>query len=297
VRWIGDDAAVVRSRPFAVVSTDTMVEQTHFRLDWSRPHSVGHRALAGALSDLAAMGADPGEAYISLGVGGGLSSQAALELVLGAERLAEQTGTTIAGGDIVRSQTAFVAVTVIGWTDEATAVIGRDGARDGDLVAVTGSLGGSAAGLEILAGRAPRGTAAEDLIGRYERPTPRLREGRTLAQAGAHAMIDISDGLASDAAIVGEQSGVLLDIDLDLLPLAPGVADVAEALDADPSSFAATGGEDYELCACLAPGELDAVRRDVPSLVVIGEVRAGGGARFHDAKGERELRGYEHELD
>jgi thiamine-monophosphate kinase len=296
VRWIGDDAAVVRARPFAVVSTDTMVEQTHFRLDWIGPEAVGHRALAGASSDLAAMGAQTGEAYISLGVGGSLDGDGALELMRGAERLAEQTGTTIAGGDIVASPTAFVAVTVVGWAEDEGAIIGRDGAQVGDLVALTGSLGGSAAGLALLEGRAPRGPDAEDLIERYSRPTPRLAEGHALAQLGVHAMIDLSDGLASDAAIVGEQSGVLLDIDLDTLPLQRGVADVAAAQSIDASHFAATGGEDYELCICVAREDSAAAEALVPSLRWIGEVRRGRGVRFSDSRGEHVLTGYEHQL-
>jgi thiamine-monophosphate kinase len=296
-RWIGDDAAVVRARPVAVVSTDTMVEQTHFRLEWLAPDAVGHRALAGALSDLAAMGASSGEAYISLGVGGALDGDGALALMRGAERLAEQTATTIAGGDIVASPSAFVAVTVVGWSEDEALLVGRDGARQGDLVGVTGEgLGAGAAGLEILAGRAPRGTDAGALIERYARPSPRLREGQALAALGAHAMIDLSDGLASDAALLGEASGVLLDIDLDVLPLAAGVGEVAAALGLDPASFGASGGEDYELCVCVAPAAREAAQRAVPSLVWIGEVREGRGARFRDAQGERLLHGYEHEL-
>jgi thiamine-monophosphate kinase len=296
VRWIGDDAAVVRSKPFAVVSTDTMVETTHFRLDWMAPEAVGHRALAGALSDVAAMGAQSGEAYLSLGVGGSLEADGALALMRGAEALAEQTDTTIAGGDVVASPAAFVAVTVVGWAQEQALIIGRDGAREGDLVGVTGCLGGSAAGLALLGGRAESGAQAEELIARYTRPMPRLAEGRALAEIGVHAMIDLSDGLASDAAIVGEQSGVLLDIDLDAIPLQAGVADVASALSVDPASFAASGGEDYELCVCVAPEDGDAARRAVPSLVWVGVVRGGRGARFHDAGGERAIVGYEHAL-
>ena len=296
-RWIGDDAAVVRARPVVVVSTDTMVEQTHFRLEWTAPAAVGHRALAGALSDLAAMGAESGEAYISLGVGGALDADGALELMRGAARLAEQTATTIAGGDVVASPGAFVAVTVVGWSEDEDVLVGRDGARQGDLVGVTGAgLGAGAAGLEILAGRAPSGAGSAELIERYAQPSPRLREGLALAVLGAHAMIDLSDGLASDAALVGEASGALLDIDLDALPLAPGVAEVAAALGLDPASFGASGGEDYELCVCVAPAARAAAQRAVPSLVWIGEVREGRGARFSDAQGERLLHGYEHKL-
>ncbi len=293
-RWIGDDAAVVRAEPFAIVSTDTMVQETHFRLEWTAPEAIGHRALAGALSDLAAMGAAPGEAYLSLGVGGLLDSEGALDLMRGAEQLATATGTTIAGGDIVASAVAFVAVTVVGWAQSATAVIGRDGAQAGDLVALTGELGGSRAGLAVLAGRAPSGPRRDALIERYERPLPRLVEGQALAALGAHAMVDLSDGLASDAALIGVASGVLLDIDLAALPLAPGVSEVAAALEIDGPSFAASGGEDYELCVCVAASRREAAQRAVPSLTWIGEVRAGSGARFHDQAGERVLAGYEH---
>lgn len=280
----------------AVVSTDTMVERRHFRLDWMDATAVGHRALAGALSDLAAMGADSGEAYVSIGVSETLGGDGALAAMRGAEYLAAQTGTTIAGGDVVGSEVAFIAVTVVGWAVEAAALVTRDGGRIGDLVGVTNELGGSAAGLAVLERRAPRPADHELVVGRYTHPFPRLVEGRLLAGSGARAMIDLSDGLASDAALVGEASGVLLDIDLDALPLAAGVAEVALALGEAPAAFAASGGEDYELLVCVAPGDRAVVRAAVPSLRWIGEVRAGRGARFHDGEGERKLRGYEHKL-
>ena len=289
MRWLGDDAAVVRADGVAVVSTDTMVEQTHFRFDWMGAEQIGWRALAGALSDLAAMGARAGEAYVSLGVSEGLGGEGALAVMRGAERLAKQTGVSIAGGDVVSSPAAFVAVTVVGWAESESAVVGRDGARAGDLVCVTGALGGAAAGLALLEGRAPRGAHAAELIERYLAPRPRLADGQTLAAAGAHALIDLSDGLASDAAILAEQSAVRLDIDLRLLPLAAGVEEVAAALGTDGPAFAASGGEDYELLACLPPGS-------EATLTVIGRVREGSGAHFRDATGERTLAGYEHRL-
>jgi thiamine-monophosphate kinase len=288
-RGIGDDAAVVRAGgPVTVISTDTMVEGVHFRLDWIAAADAGHRALAGALSDLAAMGALAGEAYFALGVGGTLDPAGALELMGGAERLAADCGVTIAGGDVVRSPTAFVTVTVVGWAENEHAVVGRDGALPGDLVGVTGRLGGAAAAVELLAGRIePGGPHDAELIARHARPWPRLDAGRALAAAGAHAMIDLSDGLARDAAAVATRSGVALEIDLDALPLADGVGD---------SRLAATGGEDYELCVCVGPQQRELVQHAVADLTWIGRVVAGSGVRFLDAAGAHELAGHEHRL-
>lgn len=288
-RWIGDDAAVLASGGAAVaVSTDAMVEGVHFRLDWISAADVGHRALAGALSDLAAMGAGPGEAYLAIGVGGSLDADGALELVRGAESLAGHCEVTIAGGDVVRSPVAFITVTVIGWAADVDALIGRDGARAGDLVGVTGRLGGAAAATERLAGRAAPGPHDDELLMRYARPMPRLAAGSALALAGAHAMIDLSDGLASDAALMAAQSGVAIEIDLAALPLAAGVSDPA---------LAASGGEDYELCVCVAADARASAEAAVADLTWIGTVAPGSGAHFRDEHGERELAGFEHHFD
>ena len=292
----GDDAAIVVPDGATATSVDALIDGVHFRRDWISLAQVGHKALAVALSDLAAMGAEPGEAYVVLGVPTDLDEDGCLELLDGLAALAAETGTALAGGDVTRAPALGLAITVVGHAPSPAELVTRAGARPGDVLAVTGELGGAAAGLLLLEDPGLRSyfdSLCESkydrndrkLTARYLEPQARLDEGRALAAAGATAMIDISDGLGGDARHLAAASEVGLRIEAGSLPLAIGVAEVAAAAGRDPLQLAASGGEDYELLAALPEERFEEAAAALataggPKLSRIGAAFAGEGAEI-----------------
>lgn len=285
----GDDAAVTLPGGATATSVDALVEGVHFRRGQAELARVGRKALATALSDLAAMGAEAGEAYVVLGIPPDIAEDDCLEMIDGIVSLAAETGTTVAGGDVTRAPVLTLTVTVVGHAAAPELLISRGGARPGDLLVLTGEIGGAAAGLLLLespelAAAVPEQTA-ERLRGRQLDPVPRLKTGRALAAAGATAMIDLSDGLGGDAVHLAERSGAGIRIDAGALPLAKGVAEVAAAAGRDPLQLAISGGEDYELLVALPPEKLGEAsiaigEAEETTLTRVGEIATGGGVEI-----------------
>jgi thiamine-monophosphate kinase len=297
----GDDAAVTRCEGLTVTSVDGFVEGVHFRLATTSLRDLGHKCLAAAASDIAAMGAQPGEAYFVLGLPEHLASEEVIDFAEGAEALAIELGFAICGGDLSRSHELVVAVTAIGHARDEHELVGRSGARPGDRVGVTGSLGGAGAGLLLLDRKLGGLDAAtgERLIARQLRPLPHLEAGRALAGAGVHAMIDVSDGIAADCARLAERSAVLVEVSLAQLPVEEGADAVAAQVGIDSIELAATAGEDYELLFTAPAGAEERVQRAAEgagtSVTWIGHVSEGTGVRLLGEDGrERSLRGWDH---
>lgn len=258
---IGDDAAVLVP-PVGeqlVLSTDASLENVHFRASWLSAEEIGARAAAAALSDIAAMGARALSVLVSLEVPPGWYDRLSA-LATGLGRVVGEADARIVGGNISRSEHLGITLTVIGASQRP---VYRRGARPGDALWVTGHLGGPRRALrELMAARVPDPADRA----RFAAPVARLREGAWLAAVGAHAMLDISDGLSADAGHLAAASGVSCDLWLDALPLVPG-STPADAL---------ASGEEYELLVATAP-DLDTdgfARRFGVALTRIGVVRA-----------------------
>jgi thiamine-monophosphate kinase len=240
----GDDCALLRAGDrYLAVTVDLTVESAHFLLDWGTPELVGGRAVRAAISDLAAMAAEPIGVLVALNVPGAAEPELAEAVSAGCRNAAEALGAPLVGGDLSRGGSALALdVAALGSVERPLL---RSGARPGDELWVTGRLGAAAAAVGAWKLGAP---APEDWHERFWRPEPRLREARWLAERGASALIDLSDGLVADAGHIAAASGVGLELDWEAVPAATGV---------EPG-LTLSGGEDYELLAAVPGGILSA---------------------------------------
>jgi thiamine-monophosphate kinase len=278
----GDDTAVVGAPDGrVVVTTDLMVEGSDFRREWSTSQDVGAKAAAQNLADVAAMGAVPTALLVALVAPPELPVTWAIGLAEGLAEGCRGTGAGVVGGDLSSGPLVVVSVTALGDLGGRRPVL-RSGARPGDVVALAGTLGRSAAGLALLSSGWPDGgpLAGVDtgspvgLVRAHRRPRPPYAAGREAAEAGASAMLDVSDGLLRDAGRVAEASGVVLDLSsAGLAPFVEALRPVAATLGADPWAWALSGGEDHGLLATFPPGAVPS------SFTVLGVVRATGDAR------------------
>jgi thiamine-monophosphate kinase len=264
----GDDAALVAVPDGrVVVSTDLLVDNRHFRRDWAAATDIGHKAVAQNLSDINAMGGRATALTVGLAAPPDLPAAWALELADGIAAEAALVGASVVGGDVTRSDTVTIAITVLGVV--AGEPVRRSGARPGDVVAIAGRQGWAAAGLAVLARgfRSPRA-----LVEAHRRPEPPYAAGPQALRAGATAMIDVSDGLLADVGHIAAASGVAVDIDQASFDVAEPLRAVGAALGADPMRFILTGGDDHALVATFPASATlpEGWRR-------IGQVKEGSG--------------------
>ena len=273
----GDDAAVLEAPAGRyVVSTDMLIQDRHFRLDWSQPYQIGAKAIAQNAADVVAMGAAPTAFLVALGCPAQTPVEFVDGLVEGMWSEAERAGASIAGGDVVRSPLLVLSVTAFG--DPARPPVLRSGARNSDLVAVAGRLGFSAAGLAVLTAGADRDRFA-GLVAAHRIPQPPYGAVLDLPDATMiTAMSDISDGLLADLAHLAEASGVAIDIDAEAVT-DPVLHGAAEALGVDPLTWALTGGEDHAFAATFRAGT-----QLPPGWREIGRVRSGTGVFVDGAR-------------
>jgi thiamine-monophosphate kinase len=291
---LGDDCAVLApADSLLVVSTDVSVEGVHFDRAWLSLEEVGWRAVAAAFSDLAADGAEAAGVLVALTVPASGTDDEVVATMAGAGAAAAEAGAKIVGGDLSAGPGWSLGVTALGW---ASAPVTRAGALPGDGLWVTGELGGARAALAAW----QRGAAPEpEAHRRFARPEPRLHAGRWLARHGAHAMLDLSDGLGADAAHLAAASAVALTLDLTRVPIAAAAAGEAAHLRMPVEQFAAESGEEYELLVALpASFEAEDARafQSIAGLPLtrVGEVRAGGGVHATLGGKPVALSGYDH---
>ena len=246
----GDDAAVVGDAR-VVLTTDLAVEGRHFRRDWSSAQDIGHRVAAANLSDVVAMGARPTGLVVGLALPGDTPVDWVEDLMRGVVAEAAGIGSAVVGGDVTAADAVVVSVAAIGDLQGAQPIL-RSGATPGDVLAVAGRLGWAAAGLAVLSRgfRSPRA-----LVDAYRRPEPPYEAGLAAADAGAHALMDVSDGLLLDASRLALASQVVIDLDSAALEVPEPIASAAAAYNLDPLQWILGGGDDHAFLAVFGSGE------------------------------------------
>ena len=267
----GDDAAVIAAADGRVVaSTDLLIENRHFRRDWSTANDIGHKAAARNFADIVAMGAVPTALLVGLAAPGTLELDWVDGLVAGIREECGAVGAAIVGGDVTAADVVMLGITALGDLQGRTPIT-LAGARPGDVVAVCGRLGWAAAGFAVL-GRGFRSPVA--VVNAHRRPELPYADGPRAAELGATAMTDVSDGLAADLGHIADASGVRIDVRADALDVPAKLREVGAALNVDPLVWVVTGGDDYALAATFPNGTL------LPdSWRVIGLVAEGEGVR------------------
>jgi thiamine-monophosphate kinase len=302
---IGDDCAVLAGNgsDYLLWTVDTLVEGVHFDLAYTSLSQLGWKSLAVNLSDIAAMGGNPGPALLSLGWPPDRDRSLALEFAAGLAQAAREYGVAVIGGDTVASPAGLIVTVTLTGRVPAAQMLRRAGARVGDLILVTGPLGGAAAGLEILRrGLDLPPDLKEGLIEAQLRPRPHLRAGRLLAQEGlATALIDTSDGIATDLYHVCKASGVGARIPANAVPISPRVKAAGPHLGRDPLDLALTGGEDYLLLFTCPPslaGRLPTAfsRAGLAAPLPLGRIVGGDRVILETSEGEKDIsgQGYDH---
>lgn len=272
---IGDDAAAWRLGDVThVCTTDTMVSDVHFTInDQISWHDIGWKAIASNLSDIAAMGCTPNYIMVTLGLPPDTDTGDMLELYSGMNYCCEESGSMIVGGDIVRSETLFITIAIIGTT--LGELLLRTTAKAGDSIAVTGPLGGAAGGLKLYTEqKKTSGKLANSLKSALVHPQPRITTGHNLARLGVRTAIDISDGLLGDLGKLCEASGVAARLEQDSIPIAKATREVYPE---DAFNLALTGGEDYELLFTAPPEVMDQAIKSIrkPTPIIIGTIVSG----------------------
>lgn len=287
----GDDAAVFVPAGPVVVSTDTAVSGRHFRFDWSSPRQIGARAVVQSAADIGAMGGQLTGVVVSIGCPPSTPVDRVLEINAGIVAQTHRFGARVFGGDLVSSSDVVLTVTSLGVLAD-TEAIALSGARPGDVLAVSGPLGGPAGGLAALAavehGADPALlTRHASLVEAYRLPQPDIGQGRVAAVAGAHAMTDVSDGLVEEMITLAAASEVRIEVAAAAVPQAPGLAELGAALGVDSVRWAVAGGEEHELLAAFAPGAVPA------GWTVVGGVVDGPVGAFLDGEPVGDIRGWQ----